>query len=420
MQAKEVFEILTQEQQEIIKDFNARLGTADAHKEHVHALSDLILEIKKQSSAKLRKNAQSIISKIRTDVLTEFATLAKDLELDAEMQKAIDSHDETHANETKLEFHDPENLTEKQEATILKQKEVIKEVVKKLAIIIKGEQAAIQEEINALFSIQQELDKQTPDTGILEKEHVIIDDNENKLALWLRTEKEQCIDRLKSVLKSYTEIEAEMGRAQYSAWRTMFKSLVEEVKKRIYMQKIIKTDALTFAWNRGFFDDKLIKLTQKVKEEKRRGEIPRFALALADVDDFKKINDTKGHSIGDIVLKDVVNIMKQKVREADYVCRYGGEEFAIIIMAEKSIAAARCEIIRKTVEKQTKAKQAQEYPGVTISIGVAEYPTDGAEADSLKLAADAALYNAKNTGKNKVIEATKEITEEFKRGKPNI
>ena len=127
---------------------------------------------------------------------------------------------------------------------------------------------------------------------------------------------------------------------------------------------------------------------------------------MMDVDHFKVFNDTFGHAAGDAVLKSVANYLRSHVRAADIVCRYGGEEF-ILLMPQTTIeqASAAGEKLRKTVESFS-------FPGVarpvTISAGVASFPTDGDSRDALVSAADRALYAAKQGGRNRVIVASKQ------------
>ena len=127
-----------------------------------------------------------------------------------------------------------------------------------------------------------------------------------------------------------------------------------------------------------------------------------LALLLADVDHFKRVNDTHGHLTGDAVLRTLATEMRQQVRESDLVGRFGGEEFVILLTATG--AAEACQVadrIRRGASV-VKVLTPDTIVGVTVSIGVAELGTHGADLFELLAAADLALYRAKNTGRDRV------------------
>ncbi len=128
-----------------------------------------------------------------------------------------------------------------------------------------------------------------------------------------------------------------------------------------------------------------------------------FSLLMIDIDDFKKYNDTYGHTAGDIIIKNVAKIMlKHTRRHKDIVARYGGEEFLIYLEGKDTKAAVEiAEKIRQEIaEKQVVLRRTP--TSVTVSIGVATYPKDGKDKTTLIKKADQRLYEAKSTGKNKV------------------
>jgi diguanylate cyclase (GGDEF)-like protein len=121
---------------------------------------------------------------------------------------------------------------------------------------------------------------------------------------------------------------------------------------------------------------------------------------MIDLDHFKKINDDFGHILGDDVLRAVSTIFLRTLRKVDVVCRYGGEEFAVVLPATQGGSAAA------VAEKIRRAVASAQYAGValpvTISIGIAEFPANGITRDDIVRSADAALYQAKEGGRNRV------------------
>lgn len=167
------------------------------------------------------------------------------------------------------------------------------------------------------------------------------------------------------------------------------------------IKKIGLTDMLTEIANRRFFDFILKKEMNRVR---RYGQ--PLSLLMVDIDFFKKINDTWGHQIGDVILKEMSSLLKQQFRPTDLPARYGGEEFAVILPdTDAAIAYMLAENLRIQIEKQVFAINADKIP-VTISVGVAtvefsEHLDKITEADLL-LAADQSLYRAKTLGRNRV------------------
>jgi len=164
---------------------------------------------------------------------------------------------------------------------------------------------------------------------------------------------------------------------------------VERVKQLAYL------DGLTGIFNRRFFE---LRIMEEIERARRFGA--GMSVIMADIDHFKRLNDEFGHLLGDEVLRQVSSLFHQQVRKIDVVCRYGGEEFAILLTqtnAEQALTVA--EKLRKIVE-------GWQFPGVprtvTISAGVAAYPDHGTTRDGLMRGADSGLYAAKQAGRNRV------------------
>ena len=161
-----------------------------------------------------------------------------------------------------------------------------------------------------------------------------------------------------------------------------------EVKKKSY------TDALTFLYNRRHFDDKLYAEFRQAQSNNSE-----LSLIVMDIDHFKKFNDNYGHAEGDKVLQFVASILRNNVRKPLLPCRYGGEEFVVILpRTSKMEALVLAERLREQV-----ASESTKFHQVTISIGVAGIKDKDTDTpDKLFKAADKALYHAKDSGRNQV------------------
>jgi diguanylate cyclase (GGDEF)-like protein len=162
-------------------------------------------------------------------------------------------------------------------------------------------------------------------------------------------------------------------------------------------------DPLTGVANHGHFQETL---ARELTRHGRSGE--RLVLLIADLDEFKAVNDRHGHPVGDAVLKGFVARVLATVREMDTVARYGGEEFAVVLpQTDATAGMGVAERIRGTVASAPiPAGLAGELP-LTVSIGVAVYPEDATTKGGLVDCADKALYAAKKTGRNRVVRFTR-------------
>ena len=130
---------------------------------------------------------------------------------------------------------------------------------------------------------------------------------------------------------------------------------------------------------------------------------------MIDIDHLKDFNDTYGHTMGDALLQNLGEFLQSHVRGEDVACRYGGEEF-ILIMPNTSIATAeeRAEYLREAVKQLQVESDSQPSDGITLSLGIAIYPEHGRTMEAVLRAADAALYRAKQEGRDRVVIAEKE------------
>jgi diguanylate cyclase (GGDEF)-like protein len=164
---------------------------------------------------------------------------------------------------------------------------------------------------------------------------------------------------------------------------------VERIRQLSYL------DGLTGIFNRRFFE---LRILEEIERARRCGT--GMAVLMVDIDQFKKLNDEFGHLLGDEVLRQVSSLFHQQLRKIDVVCRYGGEEFAILLtQTSAQHALAVGEKLRRLVEEW-------QFPGVprtvTLSAGVAAFPDHGTTRDDLIRAADTGLYAAKQAGRNRV------------------
>lgn len=163
--------------------------------------------------------------------------------------------------------------------------------------------------------------------------------------------------------------------------------------------RLYTTDPLTSLYNRRFLNEVIHKELELCKRYQRR-----LSLAIIDIDDFKKINDTYGHVAGDVVLKEIAKTMLKNIRDSDVVSRYGGEEFVILMPEiDRNIAANAANRLREKISMQNILLFDGSSISVTVSIGIASYPDDADSSVDLLIAADDRLYKAKREGKNRIV-----------------
>jgi diguanylate cyclase (GGDEF)-like protein/PAS domain S-box-containing protein len=189
------------------------------------------------------------------------------------------------------------------------------------------------------------------------------------------------------------------------SFKTTFAGQVGLSVANIRLREALRTqsikDPLTGLYNRRYLEEMLEREIRRAV----RAEQP-LGLLMLDLDHFKKFNDTYGHDAGDTVLRESATFLAKSIRAEDIVCRFGGEEFVIILpTASLSAASARAERIRSKLRELTVLHQGQSLGMVTVSVGVAALPEHGTSPKKLLEAADAALYRAKRNGRDRVIAA---------------
>lgn len=158
-------------------------------------------------------------------------------------------------------------------------------------------------------------------------------------------------------------------------------------------------DPLTGLFNRRYMEETLVREILRAE----RGHKPLGAVML-DLDHFKHFNDTYGHDAGDLILREVGALLNAQFRAADVACRYGGEEFMLILLEMPlDIIRRRLDALRLGIKQLNTHHRGQSLGTITVSAGVAMFPENGATGEALLLAADRALYRAKAEGRDRVV-----------------
>ncbi len=299
---------------------------------------------------------------------------------------------------------------------------------------VSGANQALQDEIDQLSEQEQTLteetlfelykkyiaqDEKALDTVRQDLQNIIsgiqghYDDSNNELAAYLNSlngfagvldqdaepqalaqEVQKVMDETRSTEQSQRKFETEMSHMM-EEMETLRKQLEQAREESL-------TDALTGLANRKAFDEKLAQVMEAYSEN-----ASPFCIVIADIDHFKKFNDTYGHLVGDKVLKYVGKTIKSCVKGKDMAARFGGEEF-VLVLPETDLNGARivAEQVRMAVSNKslTDKSNNEEYGKITISLGVGEFKQNEEPSELLKRA-DEALYQAKENGRNRVEEA---------------
>lgn len=163
------------------------------------------------------------------------------------------------------------------------------------------------------------------------------------------------------------------------------------------------TDKLTNLFNRNYFEQAFPKLADEASLAPSGSVNAKIAVIMFDIDKFKSINDNYGHQAGDLIISKVAGILKGSFRKSDIVCRYGGEEFLAILPGSGLEEAGKvAEKVRKKIEQETYIWQDEVIPN-SISIGVSAMAVGVESTEQVVARADAALYQAKHKGRNRVM-----------------
>jgi diguanylate cyclase (GGDEF)-like protein len=234
---------------------------------------------------------------------------------------------------------------------------------------------------------------------------------EKDFTSWIRRDPEAALQVMRTLAARLREADSVIAKQQVppqelsdSELREMNKALrrsLEEIQEqRLLLENQAIRDPLTGLYNRRYLDETL---GRELARAKRDG-FP-VSLTMIDLDHFKMVNDNYGHAAGDAVLKELGAMLRANAREEDIPCRYGGEEFVLVLPhMPLDIAKQRAELWRKTFGSKKTCYGGFQI-GSTMSIGLATFPDHALTAESLIVNADKALYRAKTSGRNLLIVA---------------
>lgn len=175
------------------------------------------------------------------------------------------------------------------------------------------------------------------------------------------------------------------------------KRVLEVERLQVELREQALHDPLTELYNRRYLDETL---PREILSARRNNGC--LSIIVADIDHFKTINDTYGHHVGDLLLVEIAQLLKREVRGSDIACRYGGEEFVLILLgATVDFAEKRAEELRQECA-QLSVQHERKKLGITMSFGMATYPVHGEQGEEIIMKADHALYDAKRMGRNQV------------------
>lgn len=280
-----------------------------------------------------------------------------------------------------------EQLLKKEEAYL---GEINESIEKELTVIVLGTvKKTINKEMTALKMLRRHIRNQV--------RHQVTKEINTAIGRLIPDIKKMIKDEIKKVsLDIMNQLRRQTGRQLVRESVELIKestSVLMEQKEDSERRAIM--DQLTGCFNRRYFETRMDEELSLAKRFRNK-----MCMIMFDIDHFKKVNDTYGHQAGDTVLMEVSAVAKGCLRGEDYLCRYGGEEFAII-MPETSVDEAHevAERMRKLIEEHA-FYGGNQLINVTISLGIAGYPEHAIIKEKLIEKADAALYAAKNSGRN--------------------
>jgi len=193
------------------------------------------------------------------------------------------------------------------------------------------------------------------------------------------------------------------GRQLAACLDAAAQGLPHDISERLRMEAILREqamrDPLTGLFNRRYLDETLPRELVRCQRS-----VEPLTVAMLDLDHFKDFNDSYGHEAGDAALRAIGDLLQQSLRASDIACRYGGEELTLILPSAPLIDAwPRMEALRQAVADLHLFDRAGALPAITVSIGLAEATADIDAAAILLARADAALYQAKQQGRNRVV-----------------
>jgi diguanylate cyclase (GGDEF)-like protein len=181
---------------------------------------------------------------------------------------------------------------------------------------------------------------------------------------------------------------------------------IGNLKLRESLRQQSVRDMMTGLYNRRYLEESVLRELLRSARSQEEGSRDGMSVLMIDIDHFKRFNDEHGHNVGDQVLREVAQVLMSQTRGSDVAARFGGEEFTVVLTdTPPGVALARAEQMRSSVESLAPVS-AGVLRSVTISIGLAEFPADGTTLEELLLAADKALYVAKQAGRNRVVAAS--------------
>lgn len=226
----------------------------------------------------------------------------------------------------------------------------------------------------------------------------------------LEFSEEQAVFHWKKILENSEKLRKNIGRPVgiHTAAVDYFTNLMHLmnspllIEQHVFQQteQLAMIDGLTGVFNRRYMDNVLKKELNRCERYSKE-----FSICLIDIDNFKKLNDTFGHQAGDTILGETAACISDPIREEDVVCRYGGEEF-LVVLPETNIFGAR--VLANRIQQYVAESVLLSQHKVTFSAGLASYPNNGRTVETLVSAADQALYQAKFNGKNRVEEAVQQ------------